>query len=91
MLSAKKLLVPMGVGLCILNNYKDKLRLHGAPHQRAGGMSLNECYDKFGGETRKMSELDTVEACSEAKSDTMYDHDAGNIESQNFVVECTAS
>lgn len=73
--------VPNNVGLCIVNNFKDVLQLHGSPHQGDDGMGLGVCYDKFGGENKAVNEADlsTLVKCSNALpanrlSDTMYDH-----------------
>ena len=49
---------------------------------------MGECYDKYGGSNKSMATLDTVTPCTHPESDTMYDHDAGNIESLRFTVKC---
>lgn len=88
MIKEQMIILPEGTGLCVINNYKDGLRLHGVPHQGNGGMGMGECYDKYGGSNKSMATLDTVTPCTAPGSDTMYDHDAGNIESLRFTVKC---
>ena len=82
--------IPNNVGLCIVNNYKDALRLHGVPHQGNDGMGLGVCYDKFGGQNKAVNEegLSTLAKCANAQSDSMYDHD--NQQNENtFTVVCS--
>jgi hypothetical protein len=88
MLSQQMINLTEGTGLCILNNYKDGLRLHGVPHQGGGGMGMGACYDKYGGDNKSLTTLDSVMPCSTTGSDVMYDHDAGNIESLRLTVRC---
>ena len=88
MIKEQMITLTEGTGLCVINNYKDGLRLHGVPHQGNGGMGMGECYDKYGGSNKSMATLDTVTPCTAPGSDTMYDHDAGNIESLRFTVKC---
>ena len=85
------IIVPVGVGLCIVNNYKNSLRLHGSPHQGPGGMVIGECYDKFDGSNKSLSDLSGLKACDETSSDMMYDHDAGETPETMFNVRCVSA
>lgn len=76
MITATSISVPVGVGICFVNEYKPGLRMHGAPHQPNGGMPMGTCYDKFGGGAPvQLNNLAAVSLCENADTDTMYDHD----------------
>lgn len=88
MIALQDISLPVGVGLCIVNEYKDGLTLHGVPHQPNGGMGMGACYDKYGGDNKSVSDLSEITVCSTGGSDTMYDHDVGNTEALRFNVSC---
>lgn len=84
----KKITLPMGTGLCLLNENKDGMVFHGNPHQSNDGMPLGACFDKYAGDSKSMSEIDKIEPCKTAGTDTIYDHNAGAIDEQPIEVIC---
>ncbi|MEZ4742333.1 MAG: hypothetical protein R3B45_07790 [Bdellovibrionota bacterium] len=86
MVSAERIILPIGVGLAILNEYKPDLRLHGNPHQQIGGMALGEAYDKYGGKSIKTIDSNNVTPCATPGSDLMYDHDSRSLSGEIVVV-----
>lgn len=88
MIYPSEIFLPVGFGVCILNKYKDKLVIHGRPHQNAGrGMKLGECYDKYGGGELTIDTLDKTTPCSKENEDNLYDHD-NNVASSQFKIIC---
>lgn len=91
MVEATTIAVPKEVGICLVNNYKAGLRLHGSPHQGPGGMAMNQCYDKYSGDNLSEGDFADVTTCEDAQKvgeqDTMYDHDS-RATSGDFTVSC---